>query len=94
MESQINLPEKAALDEWYEHPVTEYYLEILKARVQECADNKVDVFYPGDPNRTQEDICFLRGGLEELSLHLACILEKDIQELDPEYSLPEIGNEE
>jgi len=92
MESQT--PTKEAMDEWYDHPVTAYYLEILNVRVQDYIDAKVDVFYPGEPFRTQEDIACYRGIVEELSAQISCLASNDVQELDPEYvAEEEPGNE-
>jgi len=90
VESQI--PNKEAMDEWNQHPVTAYYIEILKSRVQDYIDAKVDVFYPGEPYRTQEDISCYRGIVEELSTQISCLDAEGIQELDPEY-YEEPGNE-
>jgi len=77
------------MDEWYDHPGTKYFLEIVESRVDQCANNKTDVYYEGEPFRTQEVICRLSGAYDELNDIRADIEGKTIEQLDPDYVEPD-----
>ena len=91
MESQI--PNKEAMDEWYDHPVTAYFLGVLEARQEYCIDQRNNAFTPGNPNATQEILCRSNGALDELIDIHQDITESQIENLMPDEDEGETGNE-
>jgi hypothetical protein len=80
----VEIPNKETMDEWYDHPVTAYFQGVIEARIQLAADSKTQVYYEGEPFKTQEHIARLGGALDELTDIRADIDEQTIENLEPE----------
>ena len=55
-----------ALEEWADHPVTEWLAKTIRDRADVAKTNRGLVFAPGDPQKTQENIAYLNGAIDEL----------------------------
>ena len=56
------------IDEWNEHPVTAWVADAIQTWADEFVKNSAEVFYPGEPNRTQEAKAGYVKGLDVLNL--------------------------
>jgi len=73
-----------ALTEWLEHPVTAWFAQVIQTRADEAVVNRANVFYPGEPNKTQELISRLNGAVDELNAIWHSLNEvRSDSEIDP-----------
>ena len=68
MQKVEELVSKDAVTEWMEHPVTAWFAQTTIDRADFAIQNRANTFHPGDPNKTQEQISYLNGAIEELNL--------------------------
>jgi hypothetical protein len=69
------------IDEWMESLVTVHVLELLKQRLEETYELRASVFFPGEPNRTQETKAHLIGEEGALNDIIRALEEKDLSEI-------------
>ena len=55
-----------ALVEWLEHPMTAWLAATMRDRADVAKSNRGEVYYAGEPNKTQEIMCYLNGSRDEL----------------------------
>ena len=77
----MEAPDKEALDEWYESPVTAYFVEILEERIQDTADSLANLYTFGEPFKTQDALSWAKGSYEQLVSLRGGITERCIEEL-------------
>lgn len=70
------------IDEWAEGEVTTYLVALLKAKLDHTYHLRASVFFPGEPNRTQEGKAQLLGMEAELADLIQALEEKDLSQLE------------
>jgi hypothetical protein len=73
-------PEQIA--EWFENPVTQRFHELLKKRLDEAYAQRAEVYFPGEPYKTQESKANLLGVEGELADLVQMFEEKDLSQLE------------
>lgn len=73
-------PEQMA--EWFDNPVTQYFHTLLKKRLDDVYAMRADVYFPGEPYRTQESKATLLGMEGELADWIEAFDEKDLSQLE------------
>lgn len=68
-----------ALEEWFDHPVTKWFVQVVESRCEFAEEELSGSFYPGEPFKTQEVQSFLRGALAELTFIFDKLNEKPEQ---------------
>jgi hypothetical protein len=69
------------VEEWCESEVTLHLLSLLKQRLDETYKNRAEVFYPGEPNMTQEVKAHLIGEEGAIGDFIRALEEKDLSEI-------------
>lgn len=87
---EISLDRKV-IEEWNEHPVTEWFVDALMQRAEDAQTTRMGVLFPGEPYRTQEAIVGLEHVIAELRfLNAVLKAEWDEGESCPlDYLIPE-----
>lgn len=70
------------IEEWFDNPVTLHFHELLKKRLDDVYAMRADVFFPGEPNKTQESKATLLGMEGELADLLEVFDKKDLSQLE------------
>lgn len=80
--------------EWFESPVTNHFVSLLKSRLDLTYRLRSDVFFPGEPNKTQEAKANLLGCEGELSEIVEAFERKtlDILEVQEQDSAEPVRN--
>ena len=74
-------PRQEQVEEWAEGEVTAYLLGLLKAKLDHTYHLRAGVYFPGEPNRTQEGKAQLLGMEAELADLIQALEEKDLSQL-------------
>lgn len=70
------------LEEWFDSPVTQRFVKLLKERLEFTHKLRSEVFVPGKPHRTQEAKAHLLGCESELDEILEAFEKKDLEILE------------
>lgn len=81
--------QKEQLEEWFESPVTSYFLSLLQSRLDHTYELRAEVFFPGEPQKTQEGKATLLGMEGELGDIIEAFTEKDLELLEVEEKVDE-----
>lgn len=81
--------QKEQLEEWFESPVTGYFLSLLKSRLDHTFQLRAAVFFPGEPQKTQEGKATLLGMEGELADIIEAFEETDLSLLEVEEKADE-----
>jgi len=81
--------QKEQLEEWFESPVTRYLLSLLHSRLDHTFALRAQVFFPGEPHKTQEGKATLLGMEGELGDLIEAFSEKDLSLLEVEEASDE-----
>lgn len=69
-------------EEWFDSQVTRHFVKLIEQRLDAVYAMRSDVFFPGEPNRTQEVKAHLLGAEGELGEILEAFKEKDLTQLE------------
>lgn len=69
------------LEEWFESPVTEQLLNLLRMRLDLTFQMRASVFFPGEPNKTQEGKAMLIGEEGVLNDLIDAFQEQDLSQI-------------
>jgi len=61
MTESRNSPKQQQVDEWIEGSVSTYFLSLIRSRLDRTWQARANVFYMGEPQRTQENKVWLLG---------------------------------
>jgi hypothetical protein len=78
--------------EWFESPVTQHLVKILKQRLDQTYEIRAGVFCPGEPHKTQEVKAHLLGIEGELADLIEAFDEKDLSQLEEQDSEERVRN--
>jgi hypothetical protein len=81
--------QKEQLEEWFDSPVTSYFLSLLQSRLDHTFQLRAAVFFPGEPQKTQEGKATLLGMESELGDLIEAFEEKDLSVLEVEEQADE-----
>ena len=59
--SRLTQAQQQEIADWFDHPVTQQYLEIIEKAIADCHDDKKNAFFPETPHVTQERLAWLHG---------------------------------
>jgi hypothetical protein len=79
------------IEEWLEGETTRWFLRVLKERLDATFMRRAEVYYPGEPHRTQEGKAFLLGQEDVLSELIEAFESKQVSELE-ELDEEHVGN--
>lgn len=79
-------------EEWFESPVTKHFVSLLEKRIEAVYQMRGDVFFPGEPNRTQELKAHLLGAESELGQLFDAFTEKDLEQLEEKEVEQQVRN--
>ena len=68
--------------EWFDSPVTRHFVTLLKSRLDLTYRFRSEVFFPGEPNRTQETKATLLGCEGELGEIVEAFERKSLESLE------------
>lgn len=85
----MSKPHKEQVEEWFDSPVTSYFLSLLKSRLDHTFQLRAEVFFPGEPQKTQEGKATLLGMEDELADLIEAFTEKDLEVLEVEEKVDE-----
>lgn|GEM_PF-4981454 len=68
--------------EWFDSPVTRHFVDLLKSRLDLTYRLRSEVFFPGQPNITQETKANLLGREAELSEIVEAFDRKSLETLE------------
>jgi hypothetical protein len=71
--ASVKIVPTAQIEEWLRSDVTKALLRVLNERADWLEMARRGIFFPGEPNRTQEALCVVDGQQGEIS-HLLSIL--------------------
>jgi hypothetical protein len=82
-------PKPEQIEEWCDSEVTRHFLKILKSMLDRVYGQRSEVFFPGEPNKTQESKASLLGMEATLDDLIQAIDEKDLSQLEEEEKVDE-----
>lgn len=80
------------IDEWVESEVTQYFLGLLKSELDRVFSMRAEVYFPGEPFRTQEAKAMFIGQESSLKDVIEAIETKDFESLEVEEQDEQVGN--
>lgn len=83
---------KEDFQEWFDSPVTQYFVKILNQRLDQTHELRGDVYCPGEPYKTQEVKAHLLGIEGELADLLEAFEQKDLSQLEEQDSEERVRN--
>lgn len=86
--------QKQQFDEWFDSEVTRHFLGLLHARLDQTFGLRAEVFFPGEPQKTQEGKAHLLGMEAAFGELIEAFEEKDLSVLEEEEQadVEQIGN--
>jgi hypothetical protein len=76
--------QKQQLDEWFDSEVTRHVLGLLHTRLDEVFQMRAETFFPGEPQKTQEQKAMLLGEESAIKDFIEALEEKDLELLEVE----------
>ena len=81
------------IEEWFESPVTQYFHELLQKRLDHTFSLRAEVYFPFEPQKTQESKANLLGMEHELGMLVDAFTEQDLESLEvEEKAIEQVGN--
>jgi hypothetical protein len=87
--ASVKIVPTAQIEEWLRSDVTKALLRVLNERSDWLEQARRGIFFPGEPNRTQEAICVVDGQQGEVAHLLALMSNTDSMEQTFYERLPE-----
>lgn len=75
-------PSPKQVEEWLEGEVTRHFRSLLQAKLDDTFRQRGEVFFPYEPNKTQEGKAMLLGSESALQDILDAMDEKDLSQLE------------
>lgn len=76
--------QKQQLEEWFDSEVTRHVLGLLHKRLDDVFMMRAETFFPGEPQKTQEQKAMLLGEESALKDFIEALEEKDLSEIQAE----------
>jgi len=71
------------VEQWVDHPATVGLKQMLTERLNWLTESKSQIFYPNEPNRTQEAICTINAQIKEAEIFILLLnTEQFLSEVD------------
>lgn len=80
----LRSPEPKQLEEWLEGQTTRWFLHLLRVQLDVTFNRRAEVFFPGEPNKTQETKAHLIGQEAILQDLIECFETQDFSDLESE----------